>query len=138
MSPAGTNRERHLAQSLPGRGQGSRRPGISNVLFRPITLICLLLIGFFAFGALIVLGGFAKDLRKAPPGQATPRSVSAVGYQALTDYLDQLNYDVRETRGKREYYDRDERLVIYTPSRPTRRLSRILESEGEAVNLVIL
>ena len=138
MSRLGTARERHLAQSLPGRGKRTRRPGISNVLFRPVTLISLILIGFFAFGALIVLGGFAKDLRKAPPGQATPRSVSAVGYQALTEYLEKLEYDIRETRGKREYYDRDERLVIYTPSRPTQRLPKILEGEGAAVNLIIL
>ena len=138
MSRLGTARERHLAQSLTGRGKRTRRPGISNVLFRPITLISLILIGFFAFGALIVLGGFAKDLRKAPPGQATPRSVSAVGYQALTEYLEKLEYDVEETRGKRNYSDRDERLVIYTPSRPTRRLSKTLEAEGEAINLVIL
>lgn len=138
MSRLGTARERHLAQSLTGRGKGSRRPGISNVLFRPITLISLILIGFFAFGALIVLGGFAKDLRKAPPGQATPRSVSAVGYQALTDYLDTLGYDVQETRGNRQFYDRDDRLVIYTPSRQTRRLNQIIESEGDAVNLIVL
>lgn len=138
MSRLGTARERHLAQSLPGRGTGTRRPGVSSVLFRPITLISLILIGLFAFGALMVLGGFAKDLRKAPPGQATPRSVSAVGYQALTEYLENLDYDVRETRGKRQFYDRDERLVIYTPSRPTRRLNRTLEAEGEAVNLIVL
>ncbi len=138
MSRTNTARERHLAASLTGRGNSSRRPGLSNVLFRPITLISLILIGFFAFGALIVLGGFAKDLRKAPPGQATPRSVSAVGYQALTDYLEKLNYDVRETRGKRDYYDREERLVIYTPSRPTWRLSKTLENEGDAVNFIIL
>lgn len=138
MSRAGTARERHLAQSLPGRGTGTGRPGISNVLFRPITLISLVLIGLFAFSALIVLGGFAKDLRKAPPGQATPRSVSAVGYQAYTDYLEALNYDVQETRGKRPFYDRNERLVVYTPSRPTRRLNKIIEAEGKAVNFIIL
>jgi hypothetical protein len=138
MSRLGTARERHLAQSLPGRGTGARRLGVSNVLFKPITLICLILIGFFAFGALIVLGGFAKDLRKAPPGQATPRSVSAVGYKAFTEYLEGLNYDVGETRGKRQYFDREQRLVVYTPSRPTRRLKRILEDEGQAANLVIL
>lgn len=138
MSRSGTARERHLAQSLPGRGTGTRRPGISNILFRPVTLISLILIGFFAFGALIVLGGFAKDLRKLPPGQATPRSVSAVGYQAFTNYLEGLNYDVQETRGKRQFYDREERLVVYTPSRPTRRLNKILEAEGNANNFIVL
>lgn len=138
MSRLGTARERHLAQSLTGRGADSTRLGISNVLFKPITLISLILIGLFAFGALIVLGGFAKDLRKAPPGQATPRSVSAVGYQAFTEYLQELDYDIRETRGKRPYYERDERLVVYTPSRPTRRLNRIIDSEGDAINFIIL
>jgi hypothetical protein len=138
MSKIGTARERHLAQSLSGRASGSGRLGLSNVLFRPITLICLVLIGFFAFGALIVLGGFAKDLRKAPPGQATPRSVSAVGYQAMTDYLKRLNYDVEETRANRSYYERDSRLVIYTPSRPTRRLNRTLDAEKNETRLVVL
>ena len=138
MSRAQTARERHLAQSLPGRGSGSRRPALSSVIFRPATLICLVLIGIFAFGAQIVLNGFANDFQKAPPGQATPRSVSAVGYKAVSAYLDKLGYDIRETRGKRKFLDREARLVVYTPARPTRRLSRILEAEGEAINLVIL
>lgn len=137
MSRAGTARERHLAQSLSGRRSG-KRLGLSSVLFRPITLISLILIGCFAFGALIVLGGFAKDLRKAPPGQATPRSVSAVGYKALTEYLDRLGYDVGETRGKRDYYDRESRLVVYSPSRPTGRVKRKLETEQDEVSLIIL
>ena len=138
MSRLGTAKERHLAQSLPGRGTAARRPGISTVLFRPLTLISLILIGFFAFGALIVLSGFANDFRKAPPGQATPRSVSAVGYKAFSNYLEYLDYDVVETRGSRDEYDRENRLVIYTPSRPTRRLGQLLKSEGDAINLVIL
>ena len=138
MNGSGTQRERHLAQSLSGRQSGSGKLGLTSVLFRPITLISLVLIGFFAFGALIVLGGFAKDLRKTPPGQATPRSVSAVGYEAYTDYLERLNYDIEETRGKREFYDRENELVIYTPSRPNRRLNRALEAEGDETRLIIL
>jgi len=137
MSRLGTARERHLAQKLKGRASASPL-GVSSVLFRPITLICLVLIGIFAFGALVVLNGFAKDFRKAPPGQATPHSVSAVGYKALTEYFETLNYDVDETRGNRDYNDRDNRLVIYTPSSPTRKLAKIIEGEGEAINLVIL
>lgn len=138
MSRLGTARERDLAQNLSGRGANSTRLGVSNVLFKPITLISLILIGLFAFGALIVLGGFAKDLRKLPPGQATPRSVSAVGYQAFTEYLEGLDYDIRETRGKRPSYERINRLVVYTPARPTRRSNNIVKSEGKAINLIIL
>lgn len=138
MRAGGTVQERHLAQSLSGTKRGRARPELSSVLFRPITLISLILIGLFAFGALIVLGGFAKDLRKAPPGQATPRSVSAVGYKALTEYLDRLDYDVKETRGKRSFTERNDRLVIYSPSRPTRWVKRSLDGEGKEVRLIIL
>lgn len=138
MNRSGTTRERQLAKTLPGRGGNTARLGVSNILFKPITLVSLVLIGLFAFGALVVLAGFAKDLRKAPPGQATPRSVSAVGYQAFTEYLEGLEYDLRQSRGKRPSYDRTERLVIYSPARPSRRLNRKIDSEGEAKNLVIL
>jgi len=138
MRQSGTARERHLAQSLSGARSGSGRPALSNVLFRPTTLISLILIGFFAFGALIVLGGFAKDLRKTEPGQATPRSISAVGYKALTEYLERLDYNVEETRGKRDYYDRSSRLVIYSPSRPTGRIKRSLKSQDNETRLIIL
>ena len=138
MSGPSHNQDLHLARSLSGRESGSGKLGLTSVLFRPITLISLVLIGLFAFGALIVLGGFADDFRKTSPGQATPRSVSAVGYEALTEYLERLNYDVQETRGKRDFYDRQERLVIYSPSRPTRRLNRTLEAESEEARLIIL
>ncbi len=138
MSATSRHKEKHLSQSLEGRQSAGRQLGVSAVLFKPTTLISLILIGFFAFGALIVLGGFAKDLRKAPPGQATPRSVSAVGYQALAKYLGDLNYDVTETIGVRESSDRDNRLIIYTPSNPTARLNRALEDTGEEVRLVVL
>lgn len=137
MRQSGTAKERHFAQNLSG-GRRGERLGLSNVLFRPITLICLILIGCFAFGALIVLGGFAEDLRKAPPGQATPRSVSAVGYKAFSDYLDGLDYDLNETRGKRTYSERRDRLVIYTPSRPSSRLKKTLNAKGDEVSLIIL
>jgi hypothetical protein len=138
MSASSRHRDAVLSKSLAGRQSAERRPGAASVLFRPITLISLLLIGLFAFGALIVLSGFAKDLRKAPPGQATPRSVSAVGYQALTDYLAELNFDVAETRGDRDYYDRENRLVVYTPSSPYSRLKRTMKDTGDEVRLIVL
>jgi len=138
MSRSSPARERHLSQSLSGRQRSSGRPGLSNVLFRPTTLMALVLIGVFAFGSLIVLGGFAKDLRKLPPGQATPRSVSAVGYQALTDYLSELGYNVSESRGKREYYERSGELVIYTPSRPDYRGRKQFKDIDDEYSLIVL
>jgi hypothetical protein len=138
MSAATRHRDAVLSKSLSGQQSAKRRPGAAGVLFRPITLISLLLIGLFAFGALIVLSGFAKDLRKAPPGQATTRSISAVGYQALSEYLTELNFDVAETRGERGYYDRESRLVVYTPSSPYTRLKRTLEDTEDEVRLIVL
>ncbi len=138
MNTTSRHREQFLSKSLSGRQSAGRTPGLSSVLFRPLTLISLILIGIFSFGALVVLSGFAKDLRKAPPGQATPRSVSAVGYQALTEYLGDLNYDVLETRGERGYYDRGNRLVVYTPSRPSSRLKRKLKDMDDEVRLIVL
>ena len=138
MRHSGSAKERHLAKSLSEQRGARGRPQLTSVLFRPVTLISLLLIGFFAFGALIVLGGFAKDLRKAPPGQATPRSISAVGYKALTDYLERLDYDIEETRGKRDFYERGNRLVIYSPAWPSGRVKRSLKSQGDETSLIIL
>lgn len=138
MSRLGTTKERHLAQSLSARGAARRRTGLNAVLFRPTTLISLIFIGLFAFGALIVLNGFAADFKKTPPGQATPRSVSAVGYKALSTYLENMEYDILETRGERGLSKRKNRLVIYTPSRPTSRVERTLKSEGDAINLIVL
>jgi len=138
MRQSGSARERHLAQNLSGARRAGGRPALSNALFRPVTLISLVLISFFAFGAFIVLGGFAKDLRKTEPGQATPRSESAVGYKALRKYLERLDYDIEETRGKRNAYDRDSRLVIYTPPAPSPRIKKSLNNQGAETSLIIL
>lgn len=138
MSASSRYRDAVLAKSLRGRQSAERRPGAGGVLFRPITLISLFLIGLFSFGALIVLNGFAADLRKPSPGQATPRSVSAVGYQALTEYLKELNFDVAETRGDRDYYDRENRLIIYTPSSPYSRLKKTVADTDNEARLIVL
>jgi len=138
MRQSGSARERHLAQNLSGTRRAGGRPALSKALFRPVTLISLVLISFFAFGAFIVLGGFAKDLRKTEPGQATPRSESAVGYKALRKYLERLDYDIEETRGKRNAYDRDSRLVIYTPPAPSPRIKKSLNNQGAETSLIIL
>jgi len=69
---------------------------------------------------------------------AAPRSVSAVGYKAFNDYLERLDYDIKESRGKRDYYDRKNRLVIYSPSRTYSRLKKTLDAKGDETSLVIL
>ena len=132
-------RDRHLAQSLPGRQTSARRTGLATVLFKPVTLFALIAIGVFSFGALLVLGGFANDLRKTAPGQATPRSVSAVGYKALQDYMNANGYVAHETRDDRSYYVKQNQLVILTPSAPFSRLnSRVEDPTDNEVRLIVL
>jgi len=132
-------RDRHLAKSLPGQQTAKRNQGLSSVLFKPMTLFALLAIGVFSFGALLVLGGFAKDLRKTSPGQATPRSVSAVGYQALQNYMNANGYIAHETKDDRTYYAKQNQLVLLTPSSPFSRLaSTVKDPYDDEPRLIIL
>ena len=132
-------RETLFSNSLSGRQSGLKRTGISRVLFKPTTLIALLAIALFSFGALMVLSGFAKDFRKTTPAQATPRSVSAVGYKPLRDYMKANGFLAPETRGNRPYYEKHNRLVILTPARPYSRLNRDVKNpEDNEIRLIIL
>ena len=132
-------REQVLVDQLSGAQTGLRKGRAASVIFRPMTLLALLAVGLFSFAALIVLSGFADDLRKAPPGQATPRSVSGVGYKAFIDLLEDTDFTVRETRGDRSNWERNRRLVIYTPSQPYAPLSEALEKAGDdELRLIVL
>ncbi len=134
-----STRETFFSRSLAGRQSGLKQAGISRVLFKPTTLIALIAIALFSFGALLVLGGFAKDLRKTTPAQATPRSVSAVGYKALRDYMKANGFLAPETRGNRSYFEKHNRLVILTPARPYSRLNADVKNpDDNEIRLIIL
>lgn len=132
-------RETFFSRSLSGRQSGLKQSGISRVLFKPTTLIALIAIALFSFGALLVLSGFAKDLRKTAPAQATPRSVSAVGYKTLRDYMNANGFLAQETRGNRSYYEKHNRLVILTPAQPYSRLNAdVKKPDDNEIRLIIL
>ena len=132
-------RDTFFSKSLSGRQSGLKRTGISRIIFKPTTLIALLAIALFSFGALLVLSGFAKDFRKTTPAQATPRSVSAVGFKPLREYMNANGFLAPETRGNRPYYEKHNRLVILTPARPYSRLNRDVKNpEDNEIRLIIL
>jgi len=133
------SRDTILADQLSGTQSGLKDGRAGSVVFRPTTLLALLVIGLFSFAALIVLSGFADDLRRDPPGQATPRSVSAVGYKAIVDLLTDLDYDVRETRGDRPRWQQRSRLVLYTPASRSAPLMEVRKkAEDNEISLIVL
>ena len=132
-------RDTFFSKSLSGRQSGLKRTGISRVIFKPTTLIALLAIALFSFGALLVLSGFAKDFRKTTPAQATPRSVSAVGFKPLRDYMKANGFSAPESRGNRPYYEKHNLLVILTPAHPRSRLNRdVKDPTDNEIRLIIL
>lgn len=86
---------------------GRERSGAVAALMRPVVLASVLAVSIFAFAALILLSGYADELRQTPPGQASPNARSAIGYAGLIDYLKDLDYVVEKSettkRGAFEY-----------------------------------
>ena len=83
MSKAGTN-------TLQGRIAAPTK----KLLFKPMVVLSLVLIGIFSFAALLALSGYADDLRKDVSGQATANSRSAIGYAGYVQLLKDMDYKV--------------------------------------------
>lgn len=76
-------------------------------------IIGLILIGVFAFSALIGLSGYADDIRDKNNGQAHALSTSAIGFAGLNILLTNLGQDLSLDANEAEYF-RQDRLRIYT------------------------
>ena len=83
MSTAGTN-------TLKGRTAAPTK----KLLFKPMVVLSLVLIGIFSFAALLALSGYADDLRKDVSGKATASSRSAIGYAGYVQLLKDMDYEV--------------------------------------------
>ena len=81
-----------VQNTLSGRKGGNNTA--LGFLFKPVTVIALVLIGIFSFAALIALSGYADDLRKDKSGRPNPQSLSAVGYAGYVQLLKGLDYEV--------------------------------------------
>lgn len=89
-----------------------------GALMTPKTIIALLLIGIFSFGALVTLSGYAGDLRQKNNGQAHALSRSATGYAGLVRLLADMDYDVRMSRTENVSYKDRSVLKVFTMTRP--------------------
>lgn len=98
--------------------EGRKKSSAISALMTPKTIIALLLIGIFSFGALITLSGYAGDLRQKNNGQAHALSRSATGYAGLVRLMADLGYEVRMSRTENVNYDDRSVLRIFTMTRP--------------------
>lgn len=64
-------------------------------LFNPAVILSLIFIGFMSFAALIVLSGYAGDLRKDYSGNSTAKSNSAIGFAGYVQLLKSMDYQLR-------------------------------------------
>lgn len=81
-------------------------------LFRPLTLIILLAVGVFAFGAYITLSGFVDEMKNTDNGRAHAMSKSPNGFAAIVQLMRSQDIDVSALRSDLPY--RQEALTIYT------------------------
>lgn len=97
-----------LVGVAPREGRGER------MVFSPLAAVWLVLVGVFAFSALMVLTAYAPDLKSGSDGQAHALSKSAIGYAGVVEALKAAGEPVLILRTKVPK-GRDEGLVIATP-----------------------
>ena len=121
------------AIELEGR---ARRAGPLQALSLPMAL-GLVLVGVFAFAAIVLLTSYSDELGSDDPAIATANDRGAVGYAGLQVLLDELGYEVRvdpyPQRGA--WNGRDLRLYFPTAAFSESRLERI---DTDAPGLVVL
>jgi hypothetical protein len=75
-------------------------PPLAARVFNPITAIWMVLVGVFAFSALLVLATYAPDLRSGNNGGAHALSRSAVGFAGAVELLKEARQTVVVSRNK--------------------------------------
>ena len=68
---------------------GRKSSGAVQAIFNPRTIILLVILGVFSFGAFFTLSGFSGDLKSGNNGGAHAMSKSAIGYGGLLHLLKQ-------------------------------------------------
>jgi len=78
--------------------EGRKSSGAVQAIFNPRTLLLLIILGVFSFGAYFTLSGFSGDLKSGNNGGAHALSKSAIGYGGLLHLLKQNNENVNLSR----------------------------------------
>jgi len=89
-------------------------PSVAARVFNPVTAIWLVLVGVFAFSALIVLATYAPDLRGGDDGDNHALSHSAIGFAGAVELLKDARQPVTISRAKISP-GHNEGLLIATP-----------------------
>ena len=94
-------------------------PAEAPRLFRPVTVLWMVLVGVFAFSAFAALSAYAPDLRSGADGGAHALSKSAVGFAGLAELMKDEGTPVLVSRGPRAVAGASGGLLVLTPSPET-------------------
>jgi hypothetical protein len=97
----------------------------------------MLAIALISFSAVIVLAGWAPELRDKDEAGEHPYSTSALGYNGFAQLLAALDYPVEISRLERKLEDRDWGLMIVTTA-PWSMRKRLEETELQPSTLIVL
>jgi hypothetical protein len=106
-------------------------------LFSVRTMIWVVLIGVFAFAAMVVLTAYAPDLRSGSDAGEHALSKSAVGFGGIVELLQDLKEPVVVSRGSPPPVKAGEGLLVMTPN-PTTGSGEVAGLHFDGVRLVVL
>lgn len=101
------------------------------------TIAILLTIAIVSFGAVMVMAGWAPEMRDRNRAGLHPYSTSALGYNGLVRLLERQGYDVRISRLERDLEMRETGLMILTLP-PYGRLDMLEEKQLQYPALIVL
>lgn len=87
-----------MSKAIQNTLEGRKRSTAAAAIFNPRTIILLVILGVFSFGAFFTLSGFSGDLKSGNNGGAHALSKSAVGYGGLLHLLKQNDNTVDVSR----------------------------------------
>lgn len=87
-----------MSKAIRNTLEGRKRSNSARTIFNPRTIILLVILGVFSFGAYFTLSGFSGDLKSGNNGGAHALSKSATGYGGLLHLLKQNDNPVELSR----------------------------------------
>lgn len=87
-----------MSKAIQNTLEGRKRGGAVQAIFNPHTVILMVILGVFSFGAFFTLSGFSGDLKSGNNGGAHALSKSAIGYGGLLHMLKQNDNKVDFSR----------------------------------------
>ncbi|MCF6220620.1 MAG: hypothetical protein L3J65_05870 [Robiginitomaculum sp.] len=87
-----------MSNAIKNTLEGRKNGGTVQAIFNPRTIILLVVLGVFSFGAFFTLSGFSGDLKSGNNGGTHALSKSAVGYGGLLHLLKQNDNTVNLSR----------------------------------------